>query len=92
LPIVQPDADVVDTDIGEGEMALLHLATKTYFSLNVTGAHIWRYLKQGLTPSDVTLRLQQEFAVDAEHAERSVRRLIDELVQHRLAHPVSTTA
>jgi len=31
---VRPDPDVVDTDIDDGEVALLQLGTNTYFSLN----------------------------------------------------------
>lgn len=81
---VHPDPDVVDTQIDDGETALLHLGTKTYFSLNVTGARIWHHLKQGLSLDDVSRQLQQEFDVDAERAERSVQRLVDELVQHGL--------
>ena len=82
---VRPDPDVVDTDIDEGEVALLHLGTKTYFSLNVTGARIWRYLKQGLNLDDVSSRLQAEFDVDRAHADRSVDQLVAELVRNNLA-------
>ena len=82
---VRPDPDVVDTEIDDGETALLHLGTKMYFSLNVTGARIWRCLKEGLSLEDVSGRLQQEFDIDAERAERSVRQLVDELVRHKLA-------
>src|SRR5699024_3655181 len=46
---LRPDPDVVDTELGEGEVALLHLGTRTYFSLNVTGARVWHHLKRGLT-------------------------------------------
>jgi hypothetical protein len=84
-PAVQPDPDVVDTEIDDGETALLHLGTHTYFSLNLTGARIWRYLKERVPLDEVSRRLQQEFDVDSEHADRSVRRLVNELVQHRLA-------
>ena len=83
--LVRPDPDVVDTEIGEGEVALLHLGTKTYFSLNVTGARIWHHLKHGLSIEDVSHRLQEEFQVDREHAERSVEQLVEELVRNQLA-------
>ena len=85
---VRPDPEVVDTDIDEGEVALLHLGTKTYFSLNVTGARIWRHLKQGLSLDDVSSRLQAEFDVDRAHADRSVNQLVDELVRNNLAQRV----
>ena len=85
---VRPDPEVVDTDIDEGEVALLHLGTKTYFSLNVTGALIWRHLKQGLSLDDVSSRLQAEFDVDRAQADRSVNQLVDELVRNNLAQRV----
>jgi hypothetical protein len=83
---LHPDPEVVDTEIDEGETALLHLRTKTYFSLNATGSRIWRHLRQGLTIAEISARLQHEFDVDGGRAEQSVLRLVDELVQHQLAH------
>jgi hypothetical protein len=85
---VRPDPDVVDTEIDEGEVALLHLGAKTYFSLNRTGARIWSHLKQGLSLDEVSNRLQAEFDVDREHADRSVNRLVEELIRNNLAQRV----
>jgi hypothetical protein len=85
---VRPDPEVVDTAIDEGELALLHLGTKTYFSLNRTAARIWTHLKQGLSLEDVSSRLQAEFDVDREHADRSVNGFIEELVRNNLAQRV----
>ena len=84
---VRPDPEVVDTEVGPDEVALLHLGTKQYFSLNATGLRIWRGLKEGLTLQAIVKRLQDEFAVDAERAERSVLRLVDELIQADLVKP-----
>jgi hypothetical protein len=85
---VRPDPEVVDTEIDEGELALLHLGTKTYFSLNSTGARIWTHLKQGLCLEDVSSRLQAEFDVDRERADRSVNGFVEELVRNNLAQRV----
>jgi hypothetical protein len=76
---------VVDTEIDEGEVALLHLGTRTYFSLNRTAGRIWSHLKQGLSLKDASRRLQEEFDVDPAQADRSVDRLVDELVRNHLA-------
>lgn len=84
MPKVRPHPEVVDTALDETEVALLHLETKTYYSLNLTGARIWQGLKQGLELEAISERLQQEFEVDAADAERSVRALIEDLAQHRL--------
>ena len=82
---VRPHPDVVDTEIEEGETALLHLGTRTYFSLNVTGTRIWQGLKRGLTVSEMSARLAQEFDVDGAHAEECVNGLVEQLVRHELA-------
>jgi hypothetical protein len=81
---VRLHAQVVDTELDDGEVVLLHLDSKTYFSLNVTGERIWRGLKEGLTLREISGRLQAEFDVDAEKADSSVVELIDELTQQKL--------
>jgi hypothetical protein len=81
---LRPQPDVVDTDLDGGEVALLHLGSKTFFSLNLTGARIWTYLKDGLSLDAIAVRLQEEFDVGADQAARSVRRIADELVEHDL--------
>jgi hypothetical protein len=76
---------VVDTDLDDGEIALLHLETKTYFTLNRTAGRIWQLLKEGLSPTEVSRRLQEEFKVDPVRADTSVGRLVDELLRNDLA-------
>jgi hypothetical protein len=75
--------DVVDTKLEE-EIVLLHLKSKLYYSLNQTGARIWQGIKDNLTLQEISERLQAEFAVEAEQANRSVVSLIDELTQQQL--------
>jgi hypothetical protein len=81
---LHPHPEVVDTELEAGETVLLHLASTTYYSLNPTGTCIWQGLKQGLSLREISQRLQEVFAVEAEHAGHSVRTFIDELVQHQL--------
>lgn len=81
---VHPNPDVIDTEIEDGQLALLDLTSKTYFSLNRTGARIWFHLKQGLSLEDVGGRLEDEFRVEPDQARRSVTRLVDDLVRHKL--------
>ena len=81
---VQPHPNVVDTDVGDGEIALLHLDNKQYFSLNATGGRIWQGLKEAMTLTQISERLQSEFKVDAAKADQSVLRLITELLDHKL--------
>jgi hypothetical protein len=82
---VCPHPQVVDTELDEGEVVLLHLESKIYYSLNLTGQRIWRGLKDRLTLKDISSRLQEEFNVNAERADRSVLDLVNELCQQKLA-------
>ncbi len=79
------NSEVVDTTLDDGEVVLLNLESKMYYSLNVTGERIWRGLKNGLSLSEISRQLQDEFDVDRETATRSVLELVDELCQQELA-------
>jgi hypothetical protein len=52
--------------------------------LNPTGTQNWQGLKQGLPLWEVSQRLQAIFAVEADHADRSVLTFVHELVQQQL--------
>ena len=82
---VSPHIEVVDTKLDDGELVLLHLESKTYYSLNPTGERIWRGLKEGLSLNEISQRLQEEFDVKEEDADRSVRDLVKELCDQQLA-------
>jgi Coenzyme PQQ synthesis protein D (PqqD) len=75
---------VVDAELDDGEVVLLHLETKTYYSLNQTGMRIWNGLKSGRSLREVSHRLQSEFDVDSAEADRSVLDLVNELARHQL--------
>ena len=76
--------EVVDTELDTSETALLHLGSKTYYSLNATGVRVWQGLKQGLTLNQISQSLQEEFEVDAETANRGVLELVEDLSQQGL--------
>jgi hypothetical protein len=84
---VRPHAEVVDTKLDDGEVVLLHLESKTYYSLNATGERIWSGLKQGLNLREISRRLQEEFEVDEDDADRSVLELVNELCDQKLVLP-----
>jgi Coenzyme PQQ synthesis protein D (PqqD) len=81
---VRSHPEVVDTELDEGEVVLLHLESKTYYSLNLTGTRIWQGVKQGLSLKEISQHLQEEFDVEAETADRSVLELANELFQQKL--------
>ena len=87
---VYPHPQVVDTVLDDGEVVLLHLDSKTYYSLNPTGERIWGGLKEGLSLKEITQRLQEEFDVNEEDADRSVRDLVKELCEQNLALRANT--
>lgn len=86
---VRPHSQVVDTKLDDGEVVLLHLESKTYYSLNMTGERIWQGMKDGLSLRDISRRLQDEFDVDAIEADRSVLDLVNELCDQKLALPAT---
>ena len=82
---VRPHSEVVDTKLDDGEVVLLHLESKTYYSLNPTGERIWQGLKEGLSFGEISRTLQEEFDVDPEVADKSVLDLVNELCEQKLA-------
>jgi Coenzyme PQQ synthesis protein D (PqqD) len=55
--------EVVDTELDDGEVLLLHLESKTYYSLNPTGERIRTGLREGPTLREISRRLQEKFDV-----------------------------
>jgi hypothetical protein len=82
---VRPHSEVVDTKLDDGELVLLHLESKMYYSLNPTGERIWQGLKEGLSQREISRRLQEEFDVDEDKADRCVLDLMKELCEQNLA-------
>ncbi|MCS7078992.1 MAG: lasso peptide biosynthesis PqqD family chaperone [Chloracidobacterium sp.] len=74
----RPHPSVVSTEV-EDSMVLLHLDTKRYFTLNSTGAFIWKHLAQGKTEADIVSALAAEYDADTERLAASTRRLLTQL-------------
>ncbi len=81
---LKPDPEVVITELEDKDAVLLHLGTKTYFTLNDTGLRIWQMLSSGLTPGEVCKKLPEEFDVSPEKAKKSVLNLVGELINEKL--------
>jgi Coenzyme PQQ synthesis protein D (PqqD) len=56
---VRTHAEVVDTKLDDGEVVLLHLDSKTYYSLNLTAGRIWRGVKQRLSLKEISQLLER---------------------------------
>ncbi|OYT73226.1 MAG: hypothetical protein CFK52_02885 [Chloracidobacterium sp. CP2_5A] len=74
----RPHPSVVSTEV-EDTIVLLHLDTKRYFTLNSTGAAIWKHLSQGKAEDDIVSALTEEYDADASRLAASARRLLEQL-------------
>lgn len=88
---IKPHPEVVDTELDDSETVLLHLESKTYFSLNSTGSYIWKQLKNEPRLEQISERLQQEFKLDPQRAAASLLKLIEELARQQLVQVVDET-
>ncbi len=86
---IKPHPDVVDTTLPTGEVVLLQLETKSYYSLNATGSRIWKLLGSDLTLGQISQKLEDGYEVTSEDAWRSVSALIADLAAAKLVIPGS---
>ncbi|AEN73134.1 hypothetical protein Rhom172_1207 [Rhodothermus marinus SG0.5JP17-172] len=81
----EPDPRVNFTRFDEGEGVLLHLETKSYYTLNATGVFIWEQLEAGRqTIEALVAALLDHYEVTQEEAERQVRAFLEELEREGL--------
>ena len=83
---VSPDAACAPVEDGA---VVLNMRTKRYYSLNETGAMIWRLLEHEVAVEDVVARVVERYDVDEVEARRSVAVLLDELAVEALIAPVT---
>lgn len=84
---ISPDAAFAAVDDGA---VVLHMRTKRYYSLNETGAFVWRRLEDGSDRADIVTQVVHEYDVGIAEAEIAVARLLEELVQESLIGLVET--
>lgn len=78
---LSPDATCAVVEDGA---VVLHMRTKRYFSLNETGAEVWRMLEDGLALAEIPRRLADVYDIEIDAADRSLTRLLDELAAEEL--------
>ncbi|MBC7791404.1 MAG: PqqD family protein [Anaerolineae bacterium] len=78
---VSPDATCAVVEDGA---VVLHMRTKRYYSLNETGATIWRLLEEDLPIEDIASQLVLLYDVERATANSAVARLLDELLAESL--------
>ena len=79
--VARPDTASASVD---GGMVVLHMGTKRYYSLNETGAELWRLLEGGTTVALAADRLVQVYDVARAEATRAADGLIRDLVIENL--------
>ncbi|MDY0069747.1 MAG: PqqD family protein [Porticoccaceae bacterium] len=77
-------ADVLTQQVGE-ELVILDLGGEAYFGLDPVGARIWRLMEHGLSLGAIVDTLLGEYEVTEDVVRADVERLVDNLVEHRLA-------
>ena len=76
-------ADAACAVVEDGAV-VLHMRTKRYFSLNETGAALWRMFEDGAPLSEIPCRLADLYEIDVTTAQASLTRLLGELVAEEL--------
>jgi len=79
--VLSPDAACAVVEDGA---VVLHMRTKRYFSLNETGAAIWRMLEDDVALAEIPARLVALYDVDAAAAADALTRLLEELATEEL--------
>ena len=79
--LLSPDAACAAVDDGA---VVLHMGTRRYFSLNETGAAIWRMLEDDVALGEIPARLGSLYSVDAVIAAAALDRLLAELATEHL--------
>ncbi len=79
--VISPDAVCATLEDGA---VVLHLRTKRYYSMNETGALVWRQLAERAAPKEIVGALVAAYDVARPEAEASVGQLIEELIAEDL--------
>jgi hypothetical protein len=78
---ISPDAAFAAVEDGA---VVLHMSTKRYYSLNETGAFVWRRLEGGMERGEIVAEMVDEYDVGIAEAEMAITRLLDELLEESL--------
>ena len=75
--------DVACANVEDGAV-VLHMGTKRYYSLNETGAAIWRLIEESIAIEEIPARLSASYEVTLDDARREVDALVEALEQETL--------
>ena len=69
----------------DGELVLLDMRDESYYGLDPVAAEIWRRLREGRTPEELSRELTELYEVDEATVRRDLERFLLELFRQRLA-------
>jgi Coenzyme PQQ synthesis protein D (PqqD) len=83
---VEKASSTVFTPLADGTGVLLHLETLLYYSLNRTGAALWRLIEEKkLVPlEDLVDTTCEQFEVDHDEAQRTLKSFVEKLAELRM--------
>jgi hypothetical protein len=84
-PAMKPHPKVVFTRLDASQAALLHLDTKRYYSVNETGALIWKMLEGATSPEAIAAEIAKEYDIGEAEALPYVLEFLAELGEEGLA-------
>ncbi len=76
----------------DGGAALLDLERNTYFSLNRTGTVVWKAIEKPSSLDEICSAVATRFVVSIEQCRPDVARLVEKLIDARLARVVDAPA
>ncbi|CDX26552.1 Hymidylate synthase [Mesorhizobium sp. ORS 3324] len=76
--------DAAACEFGDG-LALLHLKSNIYYSLNGVGAYIWELIQEPRSMPDIRSAVLARYDVDAERCKADVEGLLKGLIEAGLA-------
>lgn len=80
---MSPHPEVLFTPLHDGTAVLLS-AERTCYTLNESGVRLWRWLAEGVCAADLPRRLEAEYGLDPERAQRSAETFTATLLRHGL--------
>lgn len=78
--------EVVACEFGEG-IALLHLKSNVYYSLNSVGAEIWNLIQKTSSRDDIYKYIEDKFHITKEEFRSDVEKILSEFNKYNLLAP-----
>ncbi|SPJ25537.1 PqqD family protein [Palleronia abyssalis] len=83
----RPAPDCVACEYGDG-IAILDIASNSYYTLNPVSAVIWTALAEGCDTDEIVSRIVGEYDVSPSTCRSDTERLLDDMAQRKLVEPI----